>query len=100
MLTRKDKWIRGLKDRDLRPYLVILEKIHKDFAKEREDFWFELFSGMGLLNTMRPDRTHWRKYKKYDYVYIYALVDPETKCIKYIGRSVHPKRRFNVHMYI
>ena len=35
-------------------------------------------------------------YMKY---YIYKLIDPETKEIRYIGKSVDPKKRFYGHIY-
>lgn len=33
-------------------------------------------------------------------VYIYALLEPETKEVRYIGKSVNPKKRFDNHLNI
>lgn len=35
--------------------------------------------------------------RKYSHSFIYALIDPDTKEIRYIGSSVNPKARFSVH---
>lgn len=37
-------------------------------------------------------------FKKYEYSFIYALIDPNDNIIKYIGKSVNPKRRFANHL--
>jgi predicted GIY-YIG superfamily endonuclease len=31
-------------------------------------------------------------------IYIYSLTDPNTNVVRYIGKSVNPKRRFNEHI--
>jgi len=33
------------------------------------------------------------------YTYIYALIDPRYHCIRYVGQSRKPKRRFSAHLY-
>jgi len=38
-----------------------------------------------------------RNYKTL--ISIYALVDPETEQVRYIGKSLHPESRFNAHMH-
>ena len=30
--------------------------------------------------------------------YIYTLCEPKTEAIRYVGRTVHPQRRFNNHI--
>lgn len=37
-------------------------------------------------------------HQKHKFVYIYALIDPDTKAVRYIGRSVSPQDRFYGHM--
>ena len=54
-----------------------------------------LLSRAELRGIVNPEFYLWRRVSK---SYIYALVDPTSKEVRYVGQSVNPERRYRGHL--
>lgn len=96
----KEAWIKSLRLRGLEPIFLILEKVDISDVKFIEEKWIYNFRYYNLFN-----RSHGEPYPIYQNTiiknpaYIYALVDPTTKEIKYVGKTIKPQQRKYDHFH-